>query len=89
MPGLRLSANDNTRQLTLTARLGAGLERGGRHGLKPMLRPPSTSSVTMPRHPLLIGYQPRERLSDGQACAASRLCVGKRWPGRNDAEDKM
>ena len=38
--------HDNTRQLTLKARLWEGLERGGRHGLKPMLRPPSTSSVT-------------------------------------------
>ena len=29
--------------------IGGGLERGGRHGLKPMLRPPSTSSVTAAR----------------------------------------
>ena len=41
--------HDNTRQLTLTARLWEGLERGGRHGLKPMLRPPSTGSGTISR----------------------------------------
>ena len=41
--------HDNTRQLTLKARLWEGLERGGRHGLKPMLRPPSISSVTISR----------------------------------------
>ena len=41
---------NDTRPVPLTGRLG-GLERGGRHGLKPMLRPPSTSSVMMPRLP--------------------------------------
>ena len=41
-----------------------GLERFGRHGLKPMLRPPRSNSVTM-----LSGYQPAEWLSDGHRCA--------------------
>ncbi len=41
----RSDADKNIRQLTRTTRLG-GLERGGRHGLKPMLGRPSTSSVT-------------------------------------------
>ena len=65
-----------------------GLERGGRHGLKPMLRPPSTSSVTMPRRSLPGGYRPTEWMSDGQRCAALRVGVGIRRPGRNDARDE-
>ena len=29
------------------------------------------------------GFQPTEWLDDGRRCVASRLCVGRRWPGRN------
>ena len=65
-----------------------GLERGGQHGLKPMLRPPSTSSVTIQGSVLPGCYQPTEWLSDGPTCVGWWLCVGKRRPGRNDAEDK-
>ena len=42
----------------------------------------------MPRRPLLSDYQSTEWLSDEQKCAASRLCVRQRRPGRNDARDK-
>ncbi len=34
------------------------------------------------------GDQRTEWLRDGQTCAASRLCVGTRRPGRNDDRDK-
>ena len=60
-----------------------GLERGGRHGLKPMLRPPSTSSVTMASRRLPGSYQPTDWLGDGQTCVVLGLCVGRRLPGRN------
>jgi hypothetical protein len=34
----------------------------------------------------MSGLQAAEGLSDEQACAASRIFVGKKWPGRNDAK---
>ena len=43
---------NNTRQLTLTARLG-GLECGGRHGLKPMLRLRAPARGHHPNNPQL------------------------------------
>ncbi len=68
--------------------LPRAIERGERHGLKPMLRIPSTSAVTMPRRPLLSGDQSREWLNAGSTCAALRRGVGARRPGRNDARNK-
>ena len=72
----------NARQIPLTVACG-GLERSGRHGLKPMLRPPSASSVTMASRRLPGSYQSTEWMGDGQTSVASWLCVGNRLLGRN------
>jgi hypothetical protein len=80
---------NNTRQLTLTARLWAG----GMHAVNARAEAHATTTEHQRGNngesPLLLTVnQPTEWLSDAQTPAASRLCVGKRWSGRIDTEDK-
>jgi hypothetical protein len=58
------------------------IERGGQHGRKPMLRPPSTSAGTP-------SEDTRQLTLTARLYGSSYLlCVGKRWPSRNYASDK-